>query len=74
MWGSCNIPESQKMLTEEGCWKFFELVSDFIEASSNFIHNFLDKTLAKYFENHQRFYKSTDLIFRTIKDIFSIFS
>ncbi len=53
-------------VSEQDYWKGF----DFVEASRNFLWNFLPIMTAKKCETHQRLCKKTILIFRTFKNIF----
>jgi hypothetical protein len=46
-----------------------QFVSDFYDGKQNIIFDVLHKKTAKNCENHQRSYKITDLILRTLKII-----
>jgi hypothetical protein len=65
-----QLPEQKNKLPEEGYW-IFRINSDFIEASRNFIFSFLLKKAAKIVKIISIHTKSTDLIFRTLKQKYS---
>jgi hypothetical protein len=61
-------------MPQQAVWRgllegFFHLVSVFIEASQNFIFNFLHNKAAKKLKTIGAYKESTDLIFKTFKKI-----
>ncbi len=62
-------------MLQQALWRgllkgFSQLLSVFIEASQNFVFNFLHNKAVNKFTNYQRIYKKNSFDFKTFKKLF----